>query len=51
LVDSFCTDNTVLRGAGSRTALHAGAGRARVELAAAAGRARDEKFFVRENEC
>jgi len=33
--------------AGTRTALHAE--RVRVELAA--GRARDEKFFVRVNEC
>jgi len=36
-------------GAGTRTAFRAGAGQVRVELAA--GRARDEKFFVRVNEC
>jgi len=38
-------------GAGTRTALRAGAGRAWVELAAGAGRSRDEKLFVRVNEC
>jgi len=31
--------------------IRAGAGRLRVELAAGARRARDEKFFVRVNEC
>ena len=63
----YCVDIRVLRGAGwparvagtcvcgagagTRTALRAGAGRVRVVLAAGAGRARVEKFFVRVIEC